>query len=222
VGWVKNSFFKVRRFADRKDVEDQLAEWLREGNEERPSRATHVVPAQRLGAERSRLRPLCVRAQDFALRFPVMVGPTGFVDFQGMRYAMPPRSIGIPGTLYLYRDRVWIVAGGHEARHPRVPSEGNVSWGAEGRSQLLAAVSGERARLYAKREQILELGAVAEAYLTEIVHRRRMTWKGDVESLHALLLSNGPAATREAIARAAGRGLFGAEYVATAIAEGVA
>jgi len=222
VGWVKNSFFKVRRFADRRDVEEQLVEWLREGNEERPSRATRVVPAKRLALERDRLRPLPVGSRDFALRFPVMVGPTGFVDFQGVRYAMPPRSIGIPATLHLYLDRVWIVAGRHEARHPRVPAEGNVSWGAEGRSALLAAVSGERARLYAQREQILELGSAAEAYLTEIVHRRRMTWKGDVEQLHALLLSNGPARTREAIVRAAARGLFGAEYVAAVIAESVA
>ncbi len=36
VGWVKGSFFKVRRFHDREDVEGQLPEWLVEVNTVRP------------------------------------------------------------------------------------------------------------------------------------------------------------------------------------------
>ena len=38
VGWVKNSFFKVRRFLDRQDLQQQLAAWQAEANEQRPSR----------------------------------------------------------------------------------------------------------------------------------------------------------------------------------------
>jgi hypothetical protein len=222
VGWVKNSFFKVRRFADRQDVQEQLVEWLREGNAVRPSRATGITPAVRLEIERERLRPLPVGSADFSLRYPVMVGPTGFVEFHGIRYAMPPRSIGIPGTLHLYLDRVWIVAGRHEAKHARFPPDGTTSWGADGRAQLLAAVSGERAQLYAKREQVLELGGVAEHYVTEIVHRRPRTWKGDVEKLHELLLARGPGALRDAMARASTKRLFGAEYVKAVLEESVA
>ena len=45
VGWVKNSFFKVRRFQDREDLLAQLAEWLTEVNEERPCRATGEIPS---------------------------------------------------------------------------------------------------------------------------------------------------------------------------------
>ena len=44
VGFVKNSFFKVRRFHDRQDLERQLVEWRHEVNEVRPSRATGVPP----------------------------------------------------------------------------------------------------------------------------------------------------------------------------------
>ena len=44
VGWVKNSFFKVRRFQDREDLLVQLEEWLTEVNEERPCRATGEIP----------------------------------------------------------------------------------------------------------------------------------------------------------------------------------
>ena len=45
VGFVKSSFFKVRRFHDEEDLRRQLRHWLREVNEERPCRATGVIPA---------------------------------------------------------------------------------------------------------------------------------------------------------------------------------
>ena len=45
VGWVKGSFFKVRRFHDFEDLLQQLSAWLQEVNEERPSRATKQIPA---------------------------------------------------------------------------------------------------------------------------------------------------------------------------------
>lgn len=46
VGWVKGSFFKQRRFVDDDDLHRQLAEWHVEVNTQRPSRATHIVPAE--------------------------------------------------------------------------------------------------------------------------------------------------------------------------------
>jgi len=45
VGWVKGSFFKVRRFQDRADRLAQLTAWLPEVNDERPNRATGEIPA---------------------------------------------------------------------------------------------------------------------------------------------------------------------------------
>jgi len=36
VGFVKSSFFKVRRFQDEEDVRQQLQDWHREVNQERP------------------------------------------------------------------------------------------------------------------------------------------------------------------------------------------
>src|SRR5690606_9286758 len=63
VGWVKRAFFRARRFADVKhDMARQLLEWLVVVNEERPSRATKVIPAERLTAERERMKPLAVAA----------------------------------------------------------------------------------------------------------------------------------------------------------------
>jgi transposase len=219
VGWVKGSFFKVRRFANREDLDAQLLEWLREVNETRPSRATDVIPLVRLAEERLRLRPVPIASTDYALRFPVLVGPTGTVEHGGYRYAMPPEAIGIPGTLHLYVDRVRIVAGRHVAAHPRVPPTGTTSYCEGHRAKALAAVSGERARLYAKRQQLLELGGAVEAYLTEVVHSHPRTWKSDVEALHSLLLNVGAKRLLLAIEAARSKRQFGSQYVIALIVE---
>jgi|HubBroStandDraft_6_1064221.scaffolds.fasta_scaffold86621_2 transposase len=219
VGWVKNSFFKARRFQDREDAERQLAEWLEEVNTRRPSRATGVIPSERLAVEKERLRPLPVVAADYALRFPVVVGPTALVEHDGYRYSMPPRAIGITGTLFLHPERVRIVAARHDVWHDRFPEHGRTSYRPEDRAATLAEVSGERARLYYKRQQLLELGGIAEQFLTEVVHLRRMTWKGDVEHLYELFLDVGPDAMLVAMARAHARNLHGAQYVVEELKE---
>lgn len=45
VGFVKNSFLRVRRFQDLADLEAQLAAWLHEVNQVRPCDATGIIPA---------------------------------------------------------------------------------------------------------------------------------------------------------------------------------
>jgi hypothetical protein len=199
VGFVKGSFFKVRRFHDEEDLEQQLLEWHREVNQERPCRATGVIPVVRLAEEAPRLRPLKVRPEDLALRIPVYVGPTGTVLHDGHPYSMPPEAISRPGTLYLYADRVRIVAGRHEAVHPRqfVPREGSSL--ASHRAALVAAVSGKRGKRYLKRQQLLDLGEPAFLYLTEIVHRRPQEWIRDVDRLHEILQRHGPEVLRRAL-----------------------
>jgi len=71
VGFVKSSFFKVRCFHDQAHLEQQLVAWHREVNEERPCRATGIIPAVRLAEEAPRLRSLKVHPKDLALRIPV-------------------------------------------------------------------------------------------------------------------------------------------------------
>jgi transposase len=220
VGFAKGSFFKVRRFHDHADLVSQLAEWHIEVNEVRPCRATGVTPAARIAAERERLRPLAIAPPDYALRFPVMVGPTGVVPFEGYRYSMPPEAIGIPGTLWLYRERVRIVAGRHVSVHARVPECGRDSYHPEHRTARLAKVAGERGRLYLKRQELLDLGPVAEIFLTEIVHRHRFTWKAEVEQLHGALLAHGPALLQRSLAAAAERHLYAAHHVLELLPEG--
>ena len=176
VGWVKGSFFKQRRFWDRDDLETQLAEWLHEVNEVRPSRAT------------------------------------GVVQFDGADYSMPAEAVSVSGTMFVYRDRVRIVAGRHEAEHPRLKS-GQRSVLSEHRSSAVAAISGKRAKRYLKREHLLELGSEAHEYLTEVVHRRPRLWVADVDRLHELLQHHGEARMREAFQMALREKLYGAEYI---------
>ena len=221
VGFIKSSFFKVRRFSDIEDLRCQLADWHREVNEERPCRATGVIPAQRLAEERVRLRPLKVQPQDLALRIPVYVGPTGTVLHDGHAYSMPPEAISMPATLYLYAQRVRIVAGRYEAVHPRkfLPHEG--SWSAEHRAALVAAVSGRRGKRYLKRQQLLELGEPALRYLTEIVHRRPRQWYDDVDRLHVILQNYGPEVLRQAIEVGLEEQVFGAAYIESTLQPGL-
>ena len=222
VGFVKNGFFKVRRFHDRADLLAQLAAWLIEVNTVRPCRATGVPPAERIAAERERLRPLAIAPTEYALRFSVFVGPTGLVSFHGYRYSMPPEAIGIPGMLWLYPDRVRIVAGRFEREHARVPEQGKDSIHPEDRARRLAQVAGKRGRLYLKRQELLDLGPAAEAFLTEIVHRHRFTWQGEIEQLHGALVQHGPAALHRALAAAHARELYGAPHVLRLLAKEVA
>lgn len=216
VGYVKRSFFRARRFADlEQELPRQLLEWLVHGNAERPSRATKEIPGVRLRAEQERMRPLAAPPSDYGLRFAVHVGPTALVDFQGVRYAMPAGSCGLPATLHLYPDRVRIVAAGgrFEATHPRFPRHGKTSYLPGQRAEQLAGVAGARKRLYFMRERLLELGPVGEGYLSELIHARPHTWKGDVERLFALLEEVGEERFARLLQRALFSRLFGAEYV---------
>ena len=225
VGWVKRAFFRARRFADPEhDLPRQLLEWLVIGNEERPSRATKEIPAKRLVAERERMKPLAVIPAEYGLRFPVQVGPTALVDFQGIRYAMPAGACGIPATLYLYPDRVKISTSGgrFEATHPRFPKIGKTSYLEGQRAEQLAAVAGARKRLYFMRERILELGPLGEGYLTELIHARPYTWKADVERLFMLLEEVGESRFLDLLKRALFQRLYGAEYVVRLASQEVA
>jgi len=217
VGWVKGSFFKQRRFLDEEDLARQLDQWHEEVNVQRPSRATGVPPAARMPEERVRLRPLKVTPNELALRFPVMVGPTAMVVHEARTYSMPPETIGIAGTLYLYRERVRIVAGRFEAVHARLSAPGARSTLPEHRAQLVAAVSGRRAKRYLEREHLLALGRPALEYLTELTHRRPRLWVRDVHQLHELLQHHGADTVRAAFEQGLGERQFGAEYIAHAL-----
>jgi hypothetical protein len=201
VKWVKGSFFKQRRFLDDEDLERQLREWLVEMNTQRPSRATGVIPEERMREERPRLRPLKVAPADLALRIPITVGPTGEVLHDTHGYSMPA-------------DRVRIIAGRYEATHPRLYGPPAKSTLPEHRAERVAAASGKRAKRYMQREHLLGIGRCALEYLTELTHRRPRTWIRDVERLHVLLERHGDEPLRRAFDRGLAEQAIGSEYIA--------
>lgn len=206
VGWVKSSFFKHRKFQDRLDLEAQLGAWHHEVNTRTPSRATGVVPETRRQEELVRLRPIKVFPETLALRVPIFVGPTAEVMFEGMPYSMPPEATHVAGTLFLYENRLRIVAGRFEATHRRRNKGEPPAPLPEHRAAKIAAVHGKRAKLYEKRQQVLNLGSEALALLTEITHREPQLASRRVEELYALLEQHDDEKLRDAIRRAVERG----------------
>ena len=158
VGWVKGSFFKPRKFQDEEDLRAQLAAWHVEVNTQTPSRATGVIPEIRRQEELPRLRPVKVFPETLPLRIPVVVGPTAEVMFEGVPYSMPPKAAHVAGTLFLYEHELRIVAGRFEARHRRRTKGEPPAPLPEHRAAKIAAVHGARAKLYEKRQQVLNLG----------------------------------------------------------------
>jgi hypothetical protein len=142
------------------------------------------------------------------------VGPTGAVVYDTQAYSMPPDSLGIPGTLYLHRNKVRIVAGRFEAVHPRLFGAPAKSTLPEHRAQRVAAASGKRAKRYMQREHLLEVGNAALDYLTELTHRRPCVWIRDVDRLHELLQQHGKDTLRAAFERGLAEHAIGAEYIA--------
>jgi len=200
VKWVKGSFFKQRRFQDRDDLESQLSEWLHEVNHARPSRATDIVPSVRLAQEQDRLRTPKLAPNDFALRLPSSVGPTGYLIHERQPYSMPPGAAGLPATLYLYQDRVRIVAGRFEATHQRrFGPDHSPATLPEHRTAQLAAIHGDRGRRYLERQHLLDLGEAANAFITELTFASPTGWSSQVGRLHDLLQLHGPEAMKRAL-----------------------
>ena len=213
VKWAKNSFFKARRFVDRHDLQEQLDGWLTETNEVRANRATGDIPAVRLVAEQQRMRPCKVAPEHLALRHAVVVGPTAEVRWQNSRYQMQPEASCLPATLYLFADKVRIVAGRFDVTLPRATQPNQLVTSPEVRAKRLANVSGNRGRRYLKRQDLFEVGQEAQLFLTEVVHRRPDKWHDEVEAFHELLQIHGPEALRQAFAHALSQRVFGAEYI---------
>ena len=203
------------------DLQAQLTEWIQEVNHRTPSRATGVVPAIRREDELQRLRPPRVMPEDLALRIPVHVGPTAEVIHDTHAYSMPAEAAGIPGTLYLYRDRVRIVAGRFDAEHQRQHGTRQVSRLPEHRASHLAAISGHRGKRYLKRQQIFEVGESAVRFLTELVHQKPKRWAADIDRLHDLLQAFGPESLDRSFRAALAAGSISVDFVASCLGQNV-
>lgn len=198
VKWVKNTFFKYRKFADEQDLQAQLTAWVHEVNFETKSRATNEIPETLRQRELPRLRPVKLTPETLALRVPVFVGPTAQIMFEGRAYSMPPEAVHVAGTAFVYEDRIRFVVGRFEAEHRRGRAGDPPSSLPEHRAAKVAAVHGRRAKLYEKRQQILAIGAPALELLTALLHREPQRSTEHIEQLYELFETHGETATRRA------------------------
>lgn len=209
VGFVKSNFFCGRRFSDRADVVRQCQEWVNYVNGERACDATGEIPAQRLAREA--LKPCAYNANTYAFKSTAIVRPTARVHYRGIQYSVPADTIGQSVTLHLQQTQVVIYLGNRLlGEHPRFPENGTSSILAHHAEQLFEF---KRGKPYAQRQLLLDLDAMVEPYLTQLVHRRPQSWYGDIEQIYRLYERVGRSDLLAAIALATEERCFGGEYL---------
>jgi hypothetical protein len=215
IRFVKEGFLLARCFRHREDLVRQLTEWLRFVNEERPCDATGVIPAVRLAQERPWLKPLPFGADGYGLLGSAVVRSDGRVRQDGYAYSAPEGWRGQVVTVKVHREVVVLHHAGEAVRHPRVPENGQYSLLPEHRAALFVKPRGE---IMAKRQILLDLGPAAEAFFTQLVHRRPQSWRTqDLPVVWALFEEWGPGRLREAFAACVHAETIGGEYLAAVL-----
>jgi hypothetical protein len=220
VGYVKNSFLRVRHFRDLADLERQLGEWLHEVNFVRPCDATCVVPAVAREEEQPWLsqRPLQVRADAWAIERSATVTPMGTVSCEGTQYAATERHLGATATLLIRKNKVEVIVSGQRSVHARADHTGEVRRLPSQRAAVLQVLHGDRKRATFRRRCLLELGPEARSFLAPLVHTcPDGRWDQPCEQLYGLLLKHGDAAMRLALGRCVDKRAFSVSAVLAAL-----
>ena len=224
VGFSKRSFFFARRFRDRADLEQQLAEWLQEVNCERPCDATGVIPDVARQEELCWLaeRPVRQSPEEHPLRESATVTPTGTVSWGGTPYFASAKRIGAPATLLIRGDTMEILVGDDAERciHARRDKAGVVQRLPHQREDLLAVIHGRRKQATFRRQCLLEIGKEAWSFLGVLVHRcPKGRWELPCTELYDLLRKHGASRMRAAFAICCEAGRYTVSDVAAALRE---
>lgn len=92
--FMRSNFESARSFANHLDFQDQLERWFSERANPRFHRGIRAVPAERLVAERERMRPLPERLPPTALRKVIRVPQQPYLRFDTNDYSIDPRFAG--------------------------------------------------------------------------------------------------------------------------------
>jgi transposase len=220
VGFVKNSFLRVRTFRDLEDLRIQLAEWLREVNFDRPCDATGVIPAVALAEEAPLLakRPLQCSAREWSIQDSATVTPMGTVPYVGTSYSATATNLGAPATLLVRGDEIEIHVCGKKCVHVREDHTGEVRRLPEHREDVLDVLHGRRKIATFRRQCLLELGAAAWQFLGVLVHEcPNGRWEEPCTALYELLCMHGDAALLAAFADCVAQKRFTVDAVDAAL-----
>jgi len=153
--YLRSNFEPGRRFANELDFQDQLDGWADKANA-RTHRTVRAVPAERLVAERERMRPLPVRLPDVDRRFVVRVAQQPYLRFDRNDYSLDPRLAGRRVEVRVAQRQITAVAldtGELAARHRR-SFAGGLTITDPAHQRALEALRGQRRR---PREPEVEL-----------------------------------------------------------------
>jgi transposase len=212
VKWVKGNFLAGRHFVDDADLAAQNTTWLEYANT-RPSQATDETPLVRLATEAAHGGPLPATAADYGFAHPGRVSAEALVAVLGNSYSVPIAHVGAPVTARVHGTQVVLWRDAEQlAAHPRAPDSAHRRvvdpahfaplFGRKPRAQVM---------LY--RAALLELGAVATAYVGVLAQRQRARLGEEVLALYALYEQCGASELLAAMERAAAQDAYGAAYL---------
>ncbi|MBI3976810.1 MAG: hypothetical protein HY331_01365 [Chloroflexi bacterium] len=184
----------------------------------RRSRATDCAPNERLAEEAEYGGPLPSTAADYGFARPGHVSREALVAIEGNQYSVPVAHVGAPVTVRRHASRVVLWRDTEAlATHERAPD------GAHRRvvvPEHFAPLFGRkpRAQVMLYRQALLELGAVAVAYVREVSRRQRAHLRSEVLGLYALLGQHSADRLLAVLAQAAAANAYGVAYVQTLLA----
>jgi hypothetical protein len=136
--FMRSNFLPGRRFANPADFQLQLDGWCERVNR-RVHRTTAAVPAERLLAERERMRPLPARLPDSDRRFVTRVPQQPYLRIDRNDYSIDPRFAGRRVEVRVGQELVTVVvldSGEVACRHRRVFAGGLTFTAPEHQSEL--------------------------------------------------------------------------------------
>lgn len=211
IGYVRQSFWPLRRFTDLPDVNRQAREWLVQTANCRIHRETGQRPVERF--EPSALRPLPEPLPECRETACPLVHKDIRLQFDGNRYCVPPRYVGLRLDLKADARTVAIYHRTREvAVYPRCWGHGQTFGAEKYERELLERLPG--AEVSHRQKQLIRwLGPDVEEYLQKCAEHQRAVPR-QIRELLQLVRDYGPDAVQQALAAAAAVRAFGADYVA--------
>jgi hypothetical protein len=211
IGYIRQNFWPLRSFSDLVDVNLQARQWVNEIANQRRHRETNQIPDECFQPEALRQLPALV--PDYRDTREVLVHKDLRLSFDGNRYCVPPRYVGLKLIVKANAASVTIY---HQLReitqYPRCWQRGQ-TLGAERFQKELFAQMAAAERSAAQQRLIALVGPNAEQYLRRLAETDRSLTR-QIRELLTLVREYGPEAVSAAIAKAHAAQAFGADYVA--------
>jgi transposase len=212
VKFVQSNFLAGRTFHDDADLRQQQDDWLAQINGVRPSAATEQTPALLLLEEQRRFSALPASAADYGFFDSLVVGRESLVMIATNRYSVPVQYVGQVVTARLHLERIELFVGSERvATHVRHTGR---------RARIIDPAHFEpvferkpRGRVMVYRDWLVAQAPSIADYVAVICRKRRAEMTSQIIALYELVQRLGITEVRNALEAAAGRQLYGVEYV---------